>query len=92
MTKLVSVEEAKLNLRVDGEHEDQIIRGMILAAENWVESDTGLALTNDAPAALRQAVLVLVTGFYNDREGGDVMAKAKACAVMLCQLHRVMAV
>lgn len=40
------------------------------------------------PAALKQAMLVMLTAFYEDREGGDLFAKAERCARSLCRSYR----
>lgn len=46
----------------------------------------------DIPAALNAAVKVLLTGYYEDRAGGDTLAKAKAAVAGLCRPHRALAV
>lgn len=41
------------------------------------------------PRDLRRAILVLISGYDADREGGDVFAKAEASARRLCNPHRL---
>lgn len=53
-------------------------------------SVTFTAGINDAdkiPAVLRQAVLLLITAYEADREGGDIVAKAEASARRLCRRY-----
>lgn len=38
----------------------------------------------DVPRELRRAILVLISGYDNDREGGDIFAKAEASARRIC--------
>ena len=40
------------------------------------------------PQVLRQALLVMLTAFYEDREGGEVFQKAEASARLLCRRHK----
>lgn len=49
----VTLEEAKLHLRVDGTDEDALIGGLISAAREWAEHYTGRAL---APQTLEMAL------------------------------------
>lgn len=85
MTTLpVTVERAKLHLRVDHEHEDDLIRDLIQAATERCEHilgreiiGTGTALAEsveDVPAAVRSWILCEVADLYERRstsEGGS---------------------
>jgi len=67
----VSLEEAKLFLRVDQEAEDQLVSTLIAAAQAKVEAETGLVLDDASPAPLRLAVLQLTAHAYEHREQGE---------------------
>lgn len=43
----------------------------------------------DVPRNLRRAMLVLIAAYDEDREGGDVLAKAEAAATRLCRGYKV---
>lgn len=48
----------------------------------------GFAAPEDIPAKLKQAVLVMLTGFYEDREGGALFVAAEQAARRLCRAQR----
>jgi uncharacterized phiE125 gp8 family phage protein len=48
----------------------------------------GFASAAEIPQGLKQAMLVMLTAFYEDREGGDVFAKAEETAKSLCRRHK----
>lgn len=54
--------------------------------------NAGYALPADVPAQLVQAMLVLIAAFYDDRDGGEVLARAEAAATSLCQPFRLWSV
>lgn len=43
----------------------------------------------DVPRDLRRAMLILISGYDNDREGGDIFMKSEASARRLCDRHRL---
>jgi hypothetical protein len=43
----------------------------------------------NVPRDLRRAMLILISGYDADREGGDIFAKAEASARRLCDRHRL---
>ncbi|KMS54717.1 head-tail connector protein [Sphingobium cupriresistens] len=53
MAEPIALEQAKAQLRVDGDDEDQVIRDAIVSARGWVERYTGLVLTR---RAIREAL------------------------------------
>lgn len=63
----VSLEEAKAHLRISFTADDAYITGIIEAAEDHVES-VGVALATPIQPAVRHAVLLIVSHFYNNRE------------------------
>ncbi len=68
---MLTLEEAKLHLRVDDNHEDVAILCMIYAATaavaNHLNMDLG-DLDADAPAPVKSAALLLVGDLYANRE------------------------
>lgn len=68
MTHPVTLTEAKLFLRVEGEEADAEIGRLIARATNKIEVDSGLSLTSTSPAPLRLAILMLVLRAF---ESGD---------------------
>lgn len=48
----------------------------------------GYADAASIPQVLKQAMLVMLTAFYEDREGGEMFAAAEASAKKLCRRHK----
>jgi hypothetical protein len=48
----------------------------------------GFEAANDIPKGPRQALLVMLTAYYEDREGGDLFIKAEASARRMCRRHK----
>jgi uncharacterized phiE125 gp8 family phage protein len=44
----------------------------------------GYESPNDVPREMRRAMLVMISAYDNDREGGDILAKAEASARRIC--------
>lgn len=67
---IISLEEVKLYLRVDGDEEDTLITGFILTAEEICEGILRFPLTEftETPETLKQAVLYAVGNMYEERE------------------------
>ena len=90
----ISMESARRQLQFDEDDtsQDEHLSELLADAIGWVERRTGLLLTVDSPRNMRRAALVLLTAYHDDREGGDVLAKAEASAGRLCDSCRVMAI
>lgn len=173
MAEPISLDEAKRELRVDGNSDDTSIADNIVAAREWVEDYTGLVLTRrevtesirgfddpirlrawpvdlgeaveiayrdssgidqavvgasarsiarpaviypaagsrwpanaavsgqidvtftagfadsaDIPKVLKRAMFVMLTAFFEDREGGELFTAAEASAKSLCRRHK----
>jgi uncharacterized phiE125 gp8 family phage protein len=62
----------------------------------WPSSASAISVTltagypnaDDVPASLKQAMLVMLTAFYEDREGGEMFANAEKTARSLCRRHK----
>ncbi len=67
----VSLDEARLFLRVTHTDEDGLISTLIDAAQARIEAATGLSLTDASPAPLRLAILYLLAQAYDGRGDGD---------------------
>lgn len=48
----------------------------------------GFATPDAIPRVLKEAMLVMLTAYYEDREGGDLFAKAEASARGLCRRYK----
>lgn len=68
---VVTLEEAKLYLRIDGDEEDTLITNFILTAEEICEDILRYPLSElkEVPKTVRQAVLYAVANMYEKREG-----------------------
>jgi len=74
---VVTLEEAKLYLRIDGDEEDALITNLILTAQKICEDILRYPLSEfeEIPAVLRQAVLYCVANIYEKREGAHYYMK-----------------
>lgn len=71
---IISLEEAKLYLRVDGNEEDTLITQLILSAEDICEGILRYPLTDleVVPESLKQALLYAVANMYENRESLNI--------------------
>ncbi len=88
MTEIITVEEAKLSLRLDGTLDDTDAANLTQAIaqatgiyltyhpedEAWTDSDVSPAVTT-IPESVKAAVLILLQAIWDDR-GEDPIAKA----------------
>lgn len=63
----VTLADAKAHLRITFAADDAYITGIIEAAEDYI-ARTGVEFSTPLPAAIRHAVLLTVSHFYNNRE------------------------
>ncbi|CAK7037661.1 head-tail connector protein [Tissierella sp.] len=68
---VVTLEEAKLYLRIDGDEEDTLITSFIFTAEEICEDILRFPLSEfeEIPKVVRQAILYCVANMYEKREG-----------------------
>lgn len=71
---IISLEETKLYLRVDGNEEDTLITQLILSAEDICEGILRYPLTDleVVPESLKQALLYAVANMYENRESLNI--------------------
>lgn len=71
---VVSLEEAKLYLRVDGDEEDTLITNFIITAEDLCEGILRYTLSEltTVPETVKQAILFAIANMYEERETFDV--------------------
>lgn len=67
---ITSVDDAKVHLNIVGDADDVLIGAKINAAEAWIDRwlPEPMADMDVVPADLKQAVLMLVGHFYENRE------------------------
>ena len=68
---VVSLEEVKLYLRIDGDEEDTLITHLILTAGSMCEEILRYPLSNfeEIPKMVKQAIFYAVANMYEKREG-----------------------
>ncbi len=67
---MLTLQEAKEFLRVDGDEEDALISSLILTAKDLTEDVMRRKLTDfdELPETVRQAMLILVATLYEERQ------------------------
>lgn len=68
---IVTLSEAKAHLRVEFTDEDTAIAGLIAAAESYLEGVGCDVAADPMPAALKQAALLLIAEWYQNREASS---------------------
>lgn len=89
----VTLDEAKLHLRVDHDDEDTYLDGLLLAAETHISTFLGDDWPEPMPAPVKAAVLLLVGDLYENRErqGERALYENTAYSLLLAP-YRSMAV
>ena len=72
MDDLPTLEEVKAYLRIDSEEEDSLLAGLLLAAKEHCENYLQAGLPSEVPTPVKQALLILVGHFYEQRAGEDI--------------------
>ena len=61
--------EVKAFLRIDGEEENSLLATFLAAAQEHTENYLNASLPAEVPTPIKQAVLLLVSHFYEQRSG-----------------------
>lgn len=87
---VVTLEEAKLYLRVDGDEENTLITKLILTAEELCEDILRYKLTEfeKIPESVRQAILYAVANMYEMRETLGVKSVIETMTRLLFSYRR----
>ena len=80
---VVTLEEAKLYLRVDGDEEDTLITSFILTAEEICEDILRFPISEfeEVPKLVRQAILYCIANMYEKREGSFYYLKNESGSI-----------
>ena len=66
---LVTIEEVKEYLRLDSDAEDEYLDNLIINAKEVIENYTRLPLPAEIPASYKQAALIIIGYFFENRNG-----------------------
>ena len=72
MDEPVSLQEAKTYLRIDGEEEDSLLATLISAARQHAENYLNASLPAETQTPVKQALLILISHFYEQRSGETI--------------------
>lgn len=72
MPVAITVPELRVQLNLDSDHDDALLSQKIDAAEAYCASFIGGPIPDPAPAAIKQAVLMLAAYWYELREAATV--------------------
>ena len=87
---VVTLAEAKLYLRVDGDEEDTLITNFISAAEELCEGILRIPISEltEIPEAVKQSILFAVGNLYQQREDADMKALLEVMTRLLFACRR----
>ena len=69
MTMVLKIDEVKQYLHLDSDAEDGYLRILVLLAEEMCENYTRLSLPEELPESYKQAMLVCIGYFFEQRDG-----------------------
>ena len=72
MADAVTLAEAKEYLRIDSDAEDALLTTLINVAKDHCENYLQASLPSELPMPVKQAMLILVGHFYEQRVGEDI--------------------
>jgi len=87
---ILSLEEVKLYLRVDGDEENTLITNFIIAVEELCEGILRYPISEFAtvPETVKQSVIYGVSNMYEQRENFDVKAVIETMTRLLFSYRR----
>ena len=87
---IISLEEVKLYLRIDGDEEDALISNFINVSEDLVQGILRVQLSelDPVPEIMKQAVMYSVANMYEKRENYDSKAVIQTMKNLLFQYRR----
>ena len=68
----LGIPEVKAFLRIDGEEEDSLLAGLIPVAREHCENYLNASLPTEVPTPVKQAQLLLISHFYEQRSGETI--------------------
>lgn len=82
---VVTLEEAKLYLKVDGDEDNTLITNLINAAEELCQDILRFPLAEfiEVPETVKQAILFAIGNFYEQREAVDMKTVIEVMARLL---------
>ena len=72
MAEPLTLTEIKEYLRIDGEEEDSLLTALLSAAISHSENYLQAPLPTEVPTPVKQALLILIGHFYEQRAGEDI--------------------
>ena len=72
MAEPLTLTEVKEYLRIDGEEENALLTALLSAAISHSENYLQAPLPSETPTPVKQALLILIGHFYEQRMGEDI--------------------
>ncbi len=72
MAEPLTLAEIKEYLRIDGEEENSLLTALLSAAISHSENYLQATLPSETPTPVKQALLILIGHFYEQRAGEDI--------------------
>ena len=72
MAEPLSLTEIKEYLRIDGEEENSLLTALLSAAISHSENYLQAPMPSETPTPVKQALLILIGHFYEQRAGEDI--------------------
>jgi uncharacterized phage protein (predicted DNA packaging) len=68
---VVTIAEVKAHLRIQHDDEDEYLSSLIAQAQSVAEDYCRVTLPDDAPPAVRLALLLMISHYYENRDNPD---------------------